>query len=111
VFIDNDRGQAFEPDGRGVAGLTVNLNDATGTVVATTVTDKNGNYSFTDQAGIPGTGRFNVSIVLPAGFTNVTAASIPIAITRGDLDFDKVNFGIARSLPLEPEIGSFTASP
>jgi hypothetical protein len=101
VFIDNDRTQAYEPDGRGVTGVTVNLNVAAGAVVATTVTDKNGNYCFTDKTGIPGTGKFSVSIVLPAGFTNVTAASIPIAITRGNLDFDNVNFGIA--MPLEPD--------
>jgi hypothetical protein len=94
VFDDDDPTNPFDPANVGVAGVTVNLNDDTGAVVASTTTDSQGHYRFTDQTGIPGTGNFTVSIVLPAGFTNVTATSIPIALSRGGLDFDNVNFGI-----------------
>ncbi len=97
VFDDDDRTNVLDPANVGLAGVTVNLNDSTGAVVASTTTDSQGHYSFTDQTGIPGTGKFTVSIVLPAGFTNVTAASIPIALTRGGMDFDNVNFGIDES--------------
>jgi hypothetical protein len=94
VFDDDDPANPLDPANVGLAGVTVNLNDDTGAVVASTTTDSNGHYSFTDQTGIPGTGNFTVSVVLPAGFTNVTATSIPIALSRGGLDFDNVNFGI-----------------
>jgi peroxidase len=79
---------------RGLAGVTVNLNDDSGTVVATTTTDSHGRYSFTDQTGIPGTGKFSVSIVLPLGFVHTSASSIPLAISRGNLKFEGMNFGV-----------------
>jgi hypothetical protein len=77
----------------GVPGVTVNLNDAGGAVVASTTTDSQGRYSFTDQTGIPGTGNFTVSIVLPSGFINTSPGSIPLAISRGSLSLN-AGFGV-----------------
>ena len=59
VFYDVDTDGTHEPDGNdttpgnaddenGIAGVTIDLVDSTGTVVATTITDANGDYSFPD---------------------------------------------------------------
>jgi hypothetical protein len=94
VFDDDNHNGVRDRGEPGLAGVTVNLSDDTGTVIATTVTDSQGNYSFTDQTGIPGTGNFSVSIALPSGFVRTSVISIPIALSRGGLDFDRVNFGV-----------------
>jgi peroxidase len=80
--------------GTGVGGVTINLLDDSGAVIATTTTDVNGHYSFTDQTGIPGTGNFTVAIVLPSGATPTTVTSHAIHMSRGALDFDHEDFGI-----------------
>jgi peroxidase len=102
VFIDADRdGSAHPTAGEpGSAGVTINLLAADGvTVLATTTTDANGHYSFTDQTGIPGTGDFFVQIVVPDGF-DLTSSSImiPHHLGRGGLDIDNVDFGIAMTV-------------
>jgi hypothetical protein len=99
VFNDTDGNGIQEPGEPGLSGITVNLKDATGAVIATTKTDSLGRYSFTDQTGIPGTGNFTVSVVLPSRFTNTTPTSVAIAFTRGGLDFSGVNFGMAKTSP------------
>jgi hypothetical protein len=96
VFNDLDNDGFPRTTGEaGVAGVTVNLNDASGNVVATTVTDQSGHYSFTDQTGIPGTGNFTVSIVPPTGEHLTATPSHTIHLSRGSLDMDGMNFGIA----------------
>jgi len=51
---------------KGIAGVTVNLLGPTGTtVLATTTTDANGNYSFTNL--VPGT--YRVQFIKPAGYS------------------------------------------
>jgi hypothetical protein len=92
VFVSTGGGHAS--DGKGVAGVTVQLLDTSGNVLTTTTTDSKGRYSFTDQTGIPGTGQFNVAIVAPAGFTQSTPNPATIALTRGSLEFDGVDFGL-----------------
>ncbi len=110
VFDDDDGTRVFDSQDQGVPGVTVNLNDASGAVVASTTTDSHGNYSFTDQTGIPGTGKFTVSVVVPAGFKNVTATSIPVALSRGGLDFDNVNFGIDETSTATPAAAAPSAT-
>ncbi|NJD77170.1 MAG: hypothetical protein FIB08_08775 [Candidatus Methanoperedens sp.] len=75
----------------GLAGWTINLRDENGTVVATTLTDQNGNYSFkgeqvniTDSTGaVIGTdflgfrGTFTVEEVLQAGWTQTGPQPVP----------------------------------
>jgi hypothetical protein len=101
VFLDADRdGSAHPRTGEpGVQGVTINLLDASRNVIATTTTDANGHYSFTDQTGIPGTGDFTVEIVVPDGF-DLTSPNmdIPIHLGRGGLDIDNIDFGIAMTV-------------
>jgi peroxidase len=95
VFLDSSHDglprTAGEP---GVANVTVQLRNADGMVIATTTTDANGHYSFTEQTGIPQTGTFTVEIVVPAGKHLTTRRVAVIHITRGGLDFDDIDFGI-----------------
>jgi hypothetical protein len=90
--VDGDGGQRefFEP---GVAGITVNLDDTSGNVLATTTTDSNGHYSFTDQTGLPGTGNFTLTLTLPSFLRQTTANPGTIAISRGGIQ-RSVNFGV-----------------
>jgi hypothetical protein len=101
VFNDLNGDGIRQPGEPGLAGVTVNLNDATGHFIVSTTTDANGEYDFTDKTGIPGTGNFTLSVVLPAGFTqNATEiAHNPrtIHLSRGDLAFDGQNFALRHS--------------
>jgi hypothetical protein len=95
VFLDRDNdGFPRTFDEPGASGITVNLKDDTGTVVATTTTDRVGHYSFTELTGIPGTGNFTVTIVLPAGYHQTTPNPGTIHLSRGNLDIDNVSFGV-----------------
>ena len=61
-----------------------------GSVVATTTTDRNGNYSFGVADGV-GTGQYQVTMIPPDGSTVGVKTSRVVSITRGnqfiDLDF------------------------
>jgi hypothetical protein len=95
VFNDADNDGLPRTFGEGgVAGITVNLLDANGVVIATTTTDAQGHYSFTDQTGIPSTGVFSVSIVLPAGAHQTTPNPGEIHLSRGGLHATGVDFGV-----------------
>jgi hypothetical protein len=99
VFLDNDNDGGHPTPGEpGLAGLTVNLLSADGTVIATTTTDSNGHYSFTDQTGIPGTGNFTVTVDVPDGNHLTTQPIGTLHLSRGDLDFDNIDFGIASDI-------------
>jgi hypothetical protein len=70
-FVWNDLNQdgvqnAGEP---GIAGVTVNLYNSAGTIIATTVTDAFGHYQFTGLAA----GTYEIGFVAPAGYTISTA--------------------------------------
>ena len=68
VWNDVD-GNGIQDDGElGIQGVTVNLLNAEGTVVATTVTDANGNYRF--EIGDPGT--YMVEFAPKSGWTFTT---------------------------------------
>jgi hypothetical protein len=98
VFNDANGNGVRDTGEAGIQGVTVNLLDSTGAVIASTVTDVNGEYDFTDLTGIPGTGRFSVSINMPAGYTqNLTEIGHDpgiIFLTRGGLDVTGQNFAI-----------------
>lgn len=70
----------------GVAGLTVNLIDSDGDIVATTTTNARGQYSF----DVTGTGLFQVQLVPANAKQTVTSRSVDI--TRGDLFFGGIDF-------------------
>src|SRR5205814_8815979 len=95
VFNDVNHNGVRDFGEPGLAGVTVNLNDDTGVVVATTMTDQNGRYSFTDQTGIPGTGNYTVSLVLHSGYIQTSKNPGTISLSRGNLNIDGMNFGVA----------------
>lgn len=86
-------GTVTKQAGRGntiaVSGLTVSLLDGSGNVVATTTTDSNGNYLFSNVA----TGNYSISFPTPAGSRGVRAggntpssnsvSSIPVTVASG----------------------------
>jgi hypothetical protein len=92
VSLDLDNGGQRTAAERGLRGFTVNLKDG-GTVIATTTTDRHGRYRFTDQTGLPGTGQYTVSVVLPSWLRLTTHVPGTILISRGDVH-KTVNFGI-----------------
>src|SRR5262249_4413906 len=94
VFFDHNGNGIRDPGDFGLADFTVNLVDDSGNVVATTTTDSQGHYSFTEQTGIPGTGSFTVEVVVPSGFKTTTLVTRTVHITRGSLDLDGLDFGI-----------------
>jgi hypothetical protein len=81
--------------GNGIEGVVIDLLDDTGKMVAQTTTDANGHYQFTDMGDIPGTGNFSVVVEVPTGGHATTVTSHAIHLTRGGLDFDGEDFGIA----------------
>jgi hypothetical protein len=74
VWLDQDIDGVQDPGEPGVAGVTVELLDATGEVVATTRTDKDGTYRFTGLTA----GTYSVRFRPPPG----------LVLTGGDLGGD-----------------------
>jgi protocatechuate 3,4-dioxygenase beta subunit len=71
-----------------LAGWTINLYNASGSVIATTTTDGAGRYSF---CGLE-SGNYTVCELLQAGWTNVTAVCIDVELECDDkvVDFENV---------------------
>ncbi len=89
VWYDTDRDGVQDSNETGVAGVTVNLLNAGGTVVGTQVTNATGNYLFSNLA----TGAYSVQFVkasLPAGyaFTSKDAGGNTVASDATDSDAD-----------------------
>jgi hypothetical protein len=96
VWYDNDADGIQETGETGINGVTVQLLNSGGTVIATTTTSGDGNYSFNDLAA----GTYTVKIVtssLPAGVVQTydldgtgTAHQATVTLTttsRSDVDF------------------------
>ena len=64
VHVDNDGDCTFTPGDEPLAGVTIELRDATGVVIRTAVTDANGMYRFDDLMA----GTYSVFEVQPAGY-------------------------------------------
>jgi peroxidase len=97
VFSDPDKdgGHLDRTDGEsGLVGVTVQLKNDSGSVVATTTTDSHGHYKFNQFSGLSGTGNFTVSLVVPSGFVQTTPNPGTITISRGGFDGDGVDFGL-----------------
>ena len=58
----------------GLAGVTVELDDSSGNMIATTVTDSRGRYSFDQLDGVSDTGVYQVVVDLPSGATELSAS-------------------------------------
>ncbi len=86
VWYDNNSNGTQDAGEPGVAGVTVTLYASNGTtVVATTVTDANGNYLFT---GLPAATDYIVGITPPAGmvFTSTAGTTPGNATTNSDVN-------------------------
>jgi peroxidase len=91
----------------GVSGITVELEDTDGDILATTSTDSHGKYSFNQLSGYSGktevavglavTGKYKIVLVLPSGMTQTSPSPKSIEITRGDTNATGVNFSVAYS--------------
>ncbi len=90
VRLDSHGGWGF--GATGASGVTVQLRDDQGNVLATTVTDRGGHYRFDQFSGIGGTGTYTVTLVLPAGVRQTSSNPAPITITRGDTHAAGVDF-------------------
>lgn len=83
IWFDANQDGIQDPTERGVPGVLLQLLDNAGNVVATTVTDENGNYLFANL--IPGT--YSVKMVLPPN-TMITRKDVG-GNNAADNDFDK----------------------
>ncbi|MBL0284030.1 MAG: carboxypeptidase regulatory-like domain-containing protein [Zoogloea sp.] len=63
VWLDTNANGVQDAGETGLAGVTVQLKNADGSVAQTATTDANGNYSFTVNAG-----TYSVAVVAPAGY-------------------------------------------
>src|SRR5262249_29402650 len=92
VYNDLNGNGVQDPGELYLAGRVVQLEDPdTGAVLATELTDGSGHYMFNVFDGIT-TGRFNVRVLPPSGWTVTTPNPVLVAITKGD-DFVTVDFG------------------
>jgi peroxidase len=99
----------------GPSGITVQLEDTTGDILATTETDQRGRYSFNQLSGpssnleiapgVSATGWYEVVLAVPHGMKQVTPNPAPIEITCGDTDVTGVNF-LLSSLPSTPPVST-----
>jgi hypothetical protein len=92
--VSADSGGHRHSEQRGLPGVTVQLEDDSGNVLATTVTDSRGNYRFDNFHGIGGTGNYTVRLVVPPGFTQTSANPSTILISRGDVNVNDVDFSL-----------------
>ena len=63
VWLDTNANGIQDAGEQGVAGITVNLYNATNLIIATTTTDSSGFYHFTNLSA----GTYSVGFVKPAG--------------------------------------------
>jgi peroxidase len=91
----------------GVPGITVELEDTDGNVLATTTTNRFGQYTFNQlsggaatpesASGTSETGTYQVVLALPSFIKEVSTPN-DVTITRGGQNFTNVNFGVALNL-------------
>ena len=95
VFDDRDRDGRKDRGEGGFHGITVQLLDDAGEVVATTVTDRNGRYRFVNT--FRETGDYQVRLVLPSGYSATTPVVRDVLVSRGDAEIRSIDFGLRRS--------------
>jgi peroxidase len=88
----------------GVPGITVELQDTSGDVLATTTTNSRGQYSFNQLSGpaanpvntpgVSGTGTYDIVLVLPSWLDQTNSNPSPVLISRGGINVTGVNFNI-----------------
>lgn len=85
VFADTNNDGHFEAGESPVAGTKVELLNASGAVVGTTLTGKNGSYAFaTDTTVSTATQSITQTLTLPAAYTNLDGAAFSSALKLFD---------------------------
>jgi hypothetical protein len=97
VVANGSGRDSIAPPLRGVSGVTVELEDTNGDLLATTVTDHSGNYRFNQLNGVGGTGDYVVKLVVPSIFTQVARYPSTILISRGGIIVRGVNYVLAKA--------------
>ncbi len=95
VFNDLNGNGIQDPGETGIAGATLTLRNSAGTVIATLVTDANGNYQFIN---VPPGNNYTVTVTPPSGFSNTTPLVQTIATLAPGQNVPTVDFGL-RQVP------------
>jgi hypothetical protein len=100
-------GPAHPPGQPGLSGITVELEDTSGDVLATTTTNDQGQYTFNqlsgpasnleNASGVSGTGLYDVVLVLPSTLQQISKDPNSILISRGNTAVSAVNFTVANA--------------
>ncbi len=87
VYVDADSNGVRDTLEAPLAGVTVELYDAAGTLVATTLTEADGSYLFNNLAA----GVYSVAETNPAGYSSTTLDHVSVTLTSGSTS--NVDFG------------------
>jgi hypothetical protein len=103
-------GAQFNPRASGpnyTAGITVNLEDTTGDILATTTTNRQGRYSFnqlsgpaadpTNTPGVSATGTYEIVPVWPTDMKQIGSNPGAVNITAGGQNITNVNYTVESS--------------
>ncbi len=112
--------------GTGAAGVTVQLQDTSGEVLATTTTNSAGQYTFNQLSGpaanvenapgVSGTGYYKVVLVLPSSMQQISTSPAAIEITGGGQYVGGVNFVVVKTathfqiIQVTPQLLGFPAT-
>lgn len=94
AFLDLNRNGVRDSGEPGLPGLTLQLVDGGGDVLATATSDLFGNYAFNGFNGLTGTGEYGVQLVVPDGLLPTSENPLTVLISRGDVTMTGVNFGV-----------------
>ena len=99
VYYDKDRSESLNNSEPGFNGITVNLLDKDGKVIATTTTDKDGTYSFSKLPA----GKYTVKVVKEGDLTDLEQTEDPdatkdstsgvVQVNHDNPSVENVNFG------------------
>ncbi len=95
VFLDSNGNGWLDRRELPMPGVTVQLMDDAGEIVATTTTGRDGRYRFTQFRE---TGDYQVVVVIPPRLAATTSAAQDVLISRGGLNISGVDFGLRLSL-------------
>ncbi|MFO0944746.1 MAG: peroxidase family protein [Planctomycetota bacterium] len=103
AFGDSNLNGRLDGSEKGIAGVTVQLvSKEDGSVVATTITNAKGEYSFDVADGLR-TGEYQLRVVAPGGSSGSPKGQTPlgpsISVTRGEQSLDRVHLAIPAASP------------
>jgi hypothetical protein len=108
----NPNPSAPPPPPRGVAGLTIDLEDTSGDLLATTTTDAMGHYTFTQLStgntdpsltpGVSATGLYQVILAPTSSIKQTSTTPSPVLISGGGTNINGIDFTVISSTPQQP---------